>query len=152
MRIISAALLAGLLLGSTPGLHAATIYKWTDNQGQTHFGSQPPAGQDSQRITTHTPKQPTQPAPTPTPATDMASPADNKTQAEIDAEVRRQVVREQAELQTYCTDMRTRLAQLKNNPRLLAEIDGQMVRLSEEERQNRITEAENKIIEHCNNR
>ena len=63
--------------------------------------------------------------------------------------MKRQVAQEQAELETFCRDMRTRLAQLKNNPRLLAEVDGQMVRLSEEERQNRIRETEEKISEFC---
>lgn len=43
-----AALLATLTL---PAAHAATIYKWTDDAGVTHFSSDPPpAGADAERI------------------------------------------------------------------------------------------------------
>lgn len=149
MRILPATLFAALLLSSMANAEAATIYKWVDAQGRTHFGSQPPAGLESQRLTT-----------TSRPAVTGTSPlsgqpsesADSPSQKEIDAKIKRQVAIEQAELQAYCTDMRTRLSQLKNNPRLLAEVDGQMVRLSEEERQGRILEAESKISEFCSER
>jgi len=35
------------LLVITPALAAAEIYRWTDANGQIHFGEQPPAGVDS---------------------------------------------------------------------------------------------------------
>ncbi len=148
MRISALALCAGLLLSSIAGVQAATIYKWTDAQGQTHFGSQPPAGQDSERFTTHNRMIPAATGPAAAQKAPMEADIDQK---KIDADVRRQVASEQAELREYCVTMRTRLAQLKNNPRLLTEVNGEMVRLSEEERQNRISETEAKINESCNN-
>lgn len=146
MRTLSAMLCSGMLLFGLASAQASTIYKWVDSQGQLHFGSQPPAGQDSERLTTRS-WAPAPPAETET-QTDTAVP-ESKSQQEIDREVKRQVAREQEELREYCLNMRTRLAQLKNNPRLMAEIDGQNVRLSEEERQQRILEAEQQIGEFC---
>jgi hypothetical protein len=46
--------------------------------------------------------------------------------------------------------VRTSLAQLENNPRLRAEIDGEVRRLGEDERQQRIAEAKKAISENCN--
>lgn len=144
MRTLAVTLFAGLLFSGITNAQAATIYKWTDNQGQVHFGSRPPVGHDSERITTKSIEFPV--------FNEQASeqPSSGESQKEIDARVRRDVAREQAELQTFCTSLRTQLSQLKNNPRLLAEINGETVRLSEEERQERISETENKIQEFCN--
>lgn len=147
MRTLAVTLFAGLLLSGIACAQAATIYKWTDSQGQVHFGSQPPVGYDSERITTRSRNSTTAAEPAGTQDTHQET---GESQKEIDARVRREVAREQAELKAFCTDMRTRLSQLKNNPRLLAEVDGEMVRLSEEERQRRIGEAEDKISEFCN--
>lgn len=147
MRTLVVTLFAGLLFSGIACAQEATIYKWTDSQGQVHFASQPPVGYDSERITTRSANTRffSEPAKTQDTGQDVS-----ESQKEIDARVKREVAREQAELQAFCTDMRTRLAQLKNNPRLLAEIDGEMVRLSEEERQRRIRETEDKISEFCN--
>ena len=146
MRLPSAMLFAGLLLCSATGVSAATIYKWVDEQGQTHFGSRPPAGQDTQQFNSRS-----QGAPATSPGTSQSAAADNtdQQQKKIDAEVKRQVAQEQAQRKTFCQGMRTRLSQLNNNPRLMSEVDGKTVRLSEEERQKRIRESEEKIREFC---
>ncbi len=146
MRTLPIILCAGLLLSGITSVQAATVYKWVDSQGQTHFGSQPPLGLDSERLNTRIHAPAAQAGSSEQAATDGS---EERAQKEADREVKRQVAQEQAELETFCRDMRTRLAQLKNNPRLLAEVDGQMVRLSEEERQNRIRETEEKISEFC---
>lgn len=148
MRAITA-LFCATLLACCPGVMANDIYKWTDNQGQIHYGSQPPQGYPAEKVSIRTVRMPEVRTGQHTAAdADDGTAADQKS---IDADVRRQVAREQAELQKYCLSMRTRLSQLKNNPRLLAEIDGQMVRLSEEQRQQRIRETEDNINEHCSN-
>lgn len=144
MRLSSAILLAGLLLGTTVTVSAATIYKWVDAQGQTHFSSQPPTGQESEQLTSRSWS-----APAVTDNQPAAEQSPDQQQKKIDADVKQQVRQEQARLKTYCQDMRTRLAQLNNNPRLMSEIDGKMVRLSEEQRQERIREANDKISEFC---
>jgi hypothetical protein len=49
----------------------------------------------------------------------------------------------------FCEQARTNLAQLQNNPRLREEIDGEMRRLTDETRQERITEAQKQIEQNC---
>lgn len=147
MRTLAITLFAGLLLSGIACAQAATIYKWTDNQGQVHFGSQPPAGYASERITTRSSNTRFFSEPASKQGTGQGV---GESQKEIDARVKRKVAQEQAELQAFCTGMRTRLAQLKNNPRLFTEIDGETVHMDEEERQRRIRETEDKISEFCN--
>ena len=142
MRLLSVMVLAATLLQGAASVQAAPIYKWVDNNGQTHFGSQPPAGLESQRMSS---KRFTPPVPAPQPTADTS----NDTQKAIDKKVIQQVAKEQEELRQYCVDMRTRLAHLKNNPRMMAEVDGQTVRLSEDERQQRIKDVEGKIADNC---
>lgn len=78
-----------------------------------------------------------------------AEQASSKTQAQVDREVRKQVATEAAALKKYCASVRHNLAQLENNPRILAEVDGKPTRLNEEERQSRISEMKQAILERC---
>ena len=64
--------------------------------------------------------------------------------------MKQQVAEQEAELQRYCTTLRTNLAQLQNNPRVRVEEDGGTRRLNEEERQARIGETQQKIADSCN--
>lgn len=136
-----------LVLMSTTAV-ASQVYKWVDAQGITHFGAQPPAGQHAMTIDTKTsiatpPKGPEKPtAPT------FESIADPE-QAQIDKKVKAEVAAKAAERKQYCTDVRTSLAQLENNPRLRTEVNGEMRRLDEDERQQRITETKKAISENC---
>ena len=57
---------------------------------------------------------------------------------------------QEAERKKYCEAMRTNLAQLQNNPRLRMDVDGEMRRLGEDERQAKIAESEKAIKENCN--
>ncbi|HZJ95127.1 MAG TPA: DUF4124 domain-containing protein [Thiopseudomonas sp.] len=136
-----------LLLLSLPA-SAAPIYKWVDAQGVTHFASEPPANQKAESI--NTPR--FQPTPAPkqaTPDTAINNSKSSKIQADIDREVRQQVAEETAALKKYCTQVRYNLAQLKNNPRILTEIAGETVPLSEEERQARISKLKKALAERC---
>jgi hypothetical protein len=60
------------------------------------------------------------------------------------------VVAKEAERKKYCEEVRTNLAQLQNNPRLRMEVEGEVRRLSEEERQARIAETQKSITDNCN--
>jgi len=138
-------LLASLLLGCASAACAGQIYKWVDAQGITHFTAQPPqAGQAS--LVPPAKQPPSQPAlATPaTPAQDT-----DPTQADIDARVRKEVAAKEKERADYCVNVRTTLAQLRNNPRLRMDVNGEMRRVSEDERQAKIAEAEKAIGEHC---
>lgn len=139
-------LLATLLLGCIGAASAGPIYKWVDAQGVTHFTAQPP--QSGQASVVPPAKQPPSAAPA-TPAT--AAPSDDTapSQAEIDERVKREVAQKEKERVEYCTTLRTNLAQLRNNPRLRMEVQGETRRVSEEERQAKIAETEKAIGENC---
>lgn len=127
---------------------AAPIYKWVDAQGVTHFASEPPANQAAESISRSTYQPTSAPGTTLQPSLDSTA-EDSKTQAEIERDVRQQVAEETAALKKYCTEIRYNLAQLENNPRVLAEVDGKTTRLSEEDRQARITQLKVAISERC---
>lgn len=133
-----------LLLLSTSAL-AGQIYKWVDAQGVTHFDAQPPAGQSSTPIETKS-----TPAPAPATAPKSSAPAgtDNKQKA-ADAKVKQEVTEVQERTDEFCDQARTNLAQLNNNPRVRQEVDGEMRRLTEEERQAKITETQSAIAGTC---
>ena len=131
----------GLLLGMGPLCMAGQIYKWVDAQGVTHFGAQPPQGQEATTVVTHS-------VPAGKPPTPPRSDAIGDQQA-IDKTVKQQVAEQQAQLKVFCEQARTNLAQLQNNPRIREEIDGEMRRLTDETRQERITEAQKQIEQNC---
>ncbi|PIF49413.1 uncharacterized protein DUF4124 [Pseudomonas sp. 29] len=134
-------LLLTLLIGLSPWCMAAQIYKWVDAQGVTHFDAQPPPGQPS--TTMQTPSSP--------PTTPAAMPGSGVLgdQKAIDNKVKKQVADQQEQLKQFCEQARTNLAQLQNNPRLREEVEGQMRRLDDAQRQERIVEAQKQIADNC---
>jgi len=140
-------LAGGLLLALCGNVMAAQVYKWVDAQGVTHFGAQPPQGQQVETVNTVT--APAKPAAKP----DTSAPDETGSEADqnsIDRKVKQQVAAQEAERKRYCENMRTNLAQLQNNPRVRVEDNGETRRVTEEERQARIVETRDKIAEHCN--
>ncbi|TBU79874.1 DUF4124 domain-containing protein [Pseudomonas daroniae] len=124
---------------------AGQVYRWVDAQGVTHFSEQPPQGQQATTVNTATPPPPsTEPKPTPT-FQNIADPE----QAAIDAKVKQEVAEQEAQRRKYCESQRNNLAQLENNPRVRVEDGGEMRRLGEEERQQRIAESKKAIEENC---
>jgi len=138
-------LAGGLVLALCGNVMAAQVYKWVDAQGVTHFGAQPPQGQQVETVNTVT--APAKPAATPAPIAEDETEAD---QQSIDRKVKQQVAEQEAERKRYCETMRTNLAQLQNNPRVRVEEKGETRRITEEERQARIAETRDKIAENCN--
>ena len=59
------------------------------------------------------------------------------------------MAKQEAERKQYCETARTNLAQLENNPRLRIEDGGEVRRIDENERQERITELKKSIAENC---
>ncbi|MGH8353905.1 MAG: DUF4124 domain-containing protein [Pseudomonas sp.] len=141
-------LTGSLLLALSATAMASQVYKWVDAQGVTHFGAQPPQGQDATSINTATPPPKTSTPPA-LPKLDSEIEADK--QKAIDEKVKKEVAAKEAERKKYCETVRTNLAQLQNNPRLRVEEKGEVRRLSEEERQARIAESTKAIAENCKN-
>jgi hypothetical protein len=138
-------LAGGLVLALCGNVMAAQVYKWVDAQGVTHFGAQPPQGQQVETVNTVT--APAKSTTMPAPAAEDETEVD---QQSIDRKVKRQVAEQEAERKRYCETMRTNLAQLQNNPRVRVEEKGETRRITEEERQARIAETRDKIAENCN--
>lgn len=138
-------LAGGLVLALCGNVMAAQVYKWVDAQGVTHFGAQPPQGQEVETVNTVT--APTKSTTIPAPVVEDETEVD---QQSIDRKVKRQVAEQEAERKRYCETMRTNLAQLQNNPRVRVEEKGETRRITEEERQARIAETRDKIAENCN--
>lgn len=132
-----------LVLSSTA--MAGQIYKWVDAQGVTHFSEQPPQGQQANTVNTATPPPP---APEPKPAPTFQDIADPQ-QAAADAKVKKEVAEQEAQRLKYCETQRNNLAQLENNPRVRVEDGGEMRRLGEDERQQRIADSKKAITENC---
>ncbi|KPY87314.1 DUF4124 domain-containing protein [Pseudomonas syringae pv. tagetis] len=120
---------------------AASIYKWVDAQGVTHFDAQPPTGQQVQEINVQTPPPAAAPG---TPADDGAA-----QQRAIDQKVKSQVKAQEAKRAENCENLRTNLAQLQNNPRVREQVGGESRRLTDENRKTRIEETEKAINELC---
>ncbi|MHC8288774.1 DUF4124 domain-containing protein [Pseudomonas sp. XS1P51] len=131
--------MASLLI--SPLCMAGPIYKWVDAQGVTHFDAQPPQGREATTVMTPS-------APAGKPATPARSGAIGDQQA-IDSTVKKQVAEQQTQLKVFCEQARTNLAQLQNNPRLREDVDGEMRRLTDQQRQERITETQKHIGDNC---
>ena len=141
-------LTGSFLLAISSPLMAGQIYQWVDAKGQTHYSAQPPQGVQSTLVSTGSGTGKIKPPAASTAVTQQ--PATEDPQKAIDAEVKQDVAKQQAELKQYCEEMRTNLAQLENNPRILIEENGQSRRLGEDERQAQIAEAKKSIKENCN--
>ena len=139
---------SSLLLAMSATAMASQVYKWVDAQGVTHFSAQPPQGQDADSINTATPPPKSAVAEEKKAAPTFESIADPE-QAAIDEKVKQDVAAREVERKKYCEDVRTNLAQLQNNPRVRVDVDGELRRLSEEERQSRISETQKSIAENC---
>ncbi|AVI83248.1 glycosyltransferase [Pseudomonas syringae pv. tomato] len=132
-------LAAALAISATS--QAASIYKWVDAQGVTHFDARPPTGQQVQEINVQKPP----------PASAPSKPVDDgdAQQRAIDQKVKSQVKAQEAKRAENCETLRTNLAQLQNNPRVREQVGGESKRLTEENRKTRIEETEKAIGELC---
>ncbi len=142
-------ILAGSLLLALAAPVSAQVYKWVDAEGITHFGSQPPQGQAATAVDTAAPQKPATQVPSPGSLPKLDSQMEDDEQGAIDAKVKEEVAAREAERKRYCDAVRTNLAQLQNNPRVQVNIDGQVRRLREDERQSRIAESQKAIAENC---
>ncbi|MDH1008232.1 DUF4124 domain-containing protein [Pseudomonas nicosulfuronedens] len=144
--------LGSLLLALAPTVMAAQVYKWVDAQGITHFGAQPPEGAEAAKVNTNTaPPKPGSNFPPPAAIKSTLPPSEDEKQKAADEKVRQEVAQQDAERLKQCDKLRTDVAQLKNNPRIRVDDgNGDLRRISEEERQERIATSEKSIRENCN--
>jgi hypothetical protein len=139
---------SSLLLCLSPSLMASQVYKWVDSSGTTHFSAQPPQGQTATSINTNVPTTKEPDAVEPAQRESFNQIADPE-QAAIDKKVKEEVAAQAAEIKQFCESARNSLAQLQNNPRIRMEVDGEVKRLGEDERQAKIAELTKSISETC---
>lgn len=138
-------LTGSLLLALSTSAMAGQIYKWVDAQGNTHFGAQPPEGQQAAEVNPNI-SQPKIAAPQPAKLDDSKKDTE---QEKLDQDARAAAAKQEKERKTFCEETRKDLAQIKANPRLRIEEKGEVRRLTEDERQERIAKSEASIKEHC---
>ena len=127
------------------------MYKWTDDEGEVHYTQYPPPGRASEAMR----------PPPPLPAQSAQS-ADTKLQEQLetikqqDAQQQQNIAeqKQQAEIQKIrkqnCETARQNLVNLQRGGNVrYRDADGQVVRLTEEERQKRIEETNAQIKENC---
>lgn len=140
-------LLSLLLWALVAGAHGQA-YKWVDEQGQVHYGQQPPTG--GQAETLPLPKA-RAPAGDPGEATRARSEASDERRQEADeaqAQAQARAEQEQAR-RDACATMRTNLEVLQTRSRVRELKDGEYVPLSPEAQQARIEELRTQLEEHC---
>ena len=125
--------------------YASTIYKWVDPQGVTHFSTEPPAQQGSERIGMKNVPASQRHTETPTP--------EHHPLVDTDAITKRtkQKIADQEKARIeYCQGLTQDIAQLENNPRVRTTADdGSVRRITEEERQDRIKTAKTDFANEC---
>jgi len=130
---------------------AADVYKWTDENGQTHYSQQAPQQHDAKLI-----KTPPPPALNPDDAQQKVDQLIKQQQADREQRLEQQqqqqkAAQEIAIKQQNCTTAKHNLQQYQDNPaRRVVDAEGNVTRLKEEDRQQRIQEFQQQINEFCN--
>jgi hypothetical protein len=144
--------LSGLALGlvlSAP-LQADEIYKWVDEEGVTHYSQQPPLSGDAARVGVDSPPD----EELERERQEMEATGERlKARREERREAERQAqtnASEREQREQRCADLRSSLSKLTENRRLLVpDGEGNVRRLPEEERQERVAERRRQIEEEC---
>lgn len=154
MRITVAKMpaLCGLAVGlalAAP-LQADEIYKWVDEDGVTHYSQQPPPSGDAARVgVDKRPDEEVERERQEMQETGEQLEAQREERREADQQARKEAG-EREEREQRCADLRSSLKKLTENRRLLVpDGDGDVRRLPEEERQERVAERRRQIEEEC---
>lgn len=144
--------LCGLALGvalAAP-LQADEIYKWVDEEGVTQYSQQPPPSGDAARVgVDKRPAEELERERQEMEETGERLKAQREERREAEQEARKEAG-EREEREKRCADLRSSLKKLTENRRLLVpDGDGDVRRLPEEERQERVAERRRQIEEEC---
>jgi hypothetical protein len=128
----------------------AQIYKWVDENGQTHYSQQPPVTGEAQQIDVPPPP-PVDPEAAQQEVDELIEQQEAAEQAEQEArEQAQQEAEQQAIREENCRIARQNLEQYQNNPgRRVVDEEGNVTRLREEDRQQKMQEFQQQIDEFC---
>ncbi len=130
---------------------SAEVYKWTDENGQVHYGQQPPQGKQAQQI-----KAPPPPTIDPRDAEkkieQLILEQENLDRARAyEKELTKQQTIQQQNNEKQCETAKSNLQSYQNNPNRKSRLpDGTIQRLSEEERQQTIESLKAQVNVYCN--
>lgn len=146
MRLATIVSIIMTLSSTTAG---AAMYKWIDADGSTQYGQYPPAGVQADRIHVSPPPA-SQPQAVPSPQQRLKElEKQQQKQAENEAEAAAEK-QKAANIKQDCEIAKKNLAGLQLGGHRLTRLpDGSYTRLSEEERLERVAEAEKHIKEYC---
>ena len=136
-----------LLLAVAGATAQAEIYKWTDKQGVQHYSEQPPASSNYEKVKPSYAPAVTLPAAQPKdqPQSDPKKEDPDRAQQEQKYKEEEARVRQQ-----NCETVQQRLTDLESTPRInIKDSDGNLKRLSEDERQAKITDTQELIKKYC---
>ncbi len=150
------ALAAALLLALAPltAVDASSMYRWVDNHGNVHFSDQRPSGRDAERVGSERHMGPAQAEEPPAEQAGTNDDQDRRQQQErYEQRMQEQEAqREQAETHNreLCERIQQEQARLQQGGRFRAPgEDGEPRFLSEEQRQERITNNQRMLEERC---
>jgi len=143
------ATLISISLALTTTAAGAAMYKWTDVDGSTRYGQYPPAGVQAESV--HVSPQPaSRPQTAPSPQQRLKE-LEQQQQKQTEKAAEAAAEKQKAETKRKnCEIAKNNLAGLQMGGHRLTRLpDGSYTRLSEEERLNRVAEAEKHIKEFC---
>jgi hypothetical protein len=128
----------------------AEIYKWVDENGQTHYSQQAPRDIPATVI-----KTPPPPAIDPNIAQqqvdELITQQEAEDQVQLEQQNQQKIEAEKvADQQKNCEIAKQQLEQYQNNPgRRIMDADGNLTRLAEEERQQKTQESQENVTKYC---
>ena len=138
--------LIALILFTVIPVANAQIYKWIDENGETHYTQTPPEGVKAIEIKAdHTKAQPlTQDFSINQPG--VEGEVDVKDMKDDSGEI---TVIDTDKLKKYCDDQRRTLSVLKDTKRISVMEDGKSINISEEEKQKKIENIQQNLQQYC---
>lgn len=127
-----------------PAAIGQPVYKWVDDNGVTHYAQQPPAHGEAQLID---PADSPRPPAEPQSDDDTAAADDASTDAASDDSDDSELPSNMSE---YCQQMRERAETLAGDaPLQIRQDDGNLQKLSDEQRAERLEQTRSQIDQHC---
>ncbi|MCK2151370.1 MULTISPECIES: DUF4124 domain-containing protein [Marinobacter] len=139
-----------LLLAVVPGVSmGASVYKWTDENGVTHFGDRQPTGTQSEKVNVRSGSASPAASSRPSPTERVNALEEQEQEA---AEQRRQSAAEEArqkQREANCSTAQANLDVMARNARIRIEENGEQRYLTQEEIAEKRTQFEEIVAENC---
>lgn len=139
--------LAVLLVTAPAMSSAASVYKWTDEEGVTHFGDRQPSGQQSESVSIRTGKRSESNRQSPQEQVKALEEQESEQAERKEESAAEEARRKQRE--ANCETARSNLSILKRNSRIRVEEDGEQRYLAEDEIEEQRKKFEEIAEENC---